>query len=144
MSARCLPGGSEQNTDEVRMGRVLRFTRPHNATTTQARYPRVSEVTAHISHVADELLGAPQSLEEGARLYRQLEGRLAKEERDLLAKFYEATIAHEEKFEHAAYLVGLLAGSGQLAENVVFLDERLSGEATRATAEDDIRGDTRR
>jgi hypothetical protein len=123
------------------MGRVLRFTRPHNATTTQARYPRVSEVTAHISHVADELLGAPQSLEEGASLYRKLEGRLAKEERELLAKFYEATIAHEEKFEHAAYLVGLLAGSGQLAENVVFLDERVSRETTPTTAGDDVLGD---
>jgi hypothetical protein len=29
------------------------------------------------------------------------------------ARLYEAVIAPEEKFEHAAYVVGLLAGSGQ-------------------------------
>jgi hypothetical protein len=128
------------------MGRVLRFTRPHNATTPQARYPRVSEVTAHISHIADELLGAPTSLEEGAKLYRQLEGRLTPEDRQLLAKFYEVTIAHEEKFEHAAYLVGLLAGSGQLPEKVMFLDERMGGEKprTEAPGHDETVGNTRR
>jgi hypothetical protein len=106
------------------MGRVLPFTRPHNATTAQARYPRFVEVTAHISHVADQLFGAEASLGEGAKLYGELEDRIAPEHRELLARFYEATIAHEEKFEHAAYLVGLLAGSGQLHEKIVFLDER--------------------
>jgi hypothetical protein len=112
-----------QDTDEVAMGRVLPFTRPHNATP-QARYPRFVEVTAHISHIADELFGADASLKDGATLYGQLEERVPPEHRELLAKFYEATIAHEEKFEHAAYLVGLLAGSGQLLDKVLFLDER--------------------
>lgn len=106
------------------MGRVLSFTRPHNAPTPQARYPRFVEVTAHITHMAEELMDAKGSLAEGALLYGQLEERLAPETRELLAKFYEATIAHEEKFEHAAYLVGLLAGSGQLFEDHAFLDER--------------------
>jgi hypothetical protein len=114
-------------TDEVGMGRVLPFTRPHNATTPQARYPRFVEVTAHISHVADQLFGAEASLGEGTILYARLEERMAPEHRGLLATFYAATIAHEEKFEHAAYLVGLLAGSGQLHEKVVFLDERHAG-----------------
>lgn len=110
------------------MGRVLLFTRPHNATTPQARYPRFAEVTARITHIADELLGAPLSLAHGAELFRQLQGRLAPSDGEQLATFYEAIIAHEEKFEHAAYLVGLLVGSGQMPDKAVFLDERLRGE----------------
>jgi hypothetical protein len=106
------------------MGRVLRFTRPHNAPTPEARYPRFTEVTAHISHLADEFFGAPRTLEEGVRIYRDLEQRLSPPEREQLARFYRAIIEHEEKFEHAAYLVGLLAGSGQLLEGSVFVDER--------------------
>jgi hypothetical protein len=126
------------------MGRVLQFTRPHNATTPQARYPRFVEVTAHIAHVADELFGTAGSLEEGAKLYGDVEQRLAEDDRELLAKLYEATIAHEEKFEHAAYLVGLMAGSGQLPEKLAFLDQRAApNEAHTRRAGELDRGNTR-
>jgi hypothetical protein len=118
-------------TDEVRMGRVLPFTRPHNASTPQARYPRFTEVAAHIDQIADEVFGTAISLEQGANLYGQVEERLAADDRELLAKLYEATLAHEEKFEHAAYLVGLMAGSGQLPKKVAFLDQRMSPEGAR-------------
>ncbi len=113
------------------MGRVLPFTRPHNASTPQARYPRFSEVTAHIAHIADEVFGTTTSLEQGANLYGEVEQRLAVEDREWLAKLYEATIAHEEKFEHAAYLVGLMAASGQLPSGVAFLDQRLEPQGAR-------------
>lgn len=106
------------------MGRVLHFTRPHNAPTPEARYPRFTEVNARISHLADEFFDAPNTLQEGVKIYRDLEGRLPPAEREQLARFYKLIISHEEKFEHAAYLVGLLAGSGQLFDTSVFLDER--------------------
>jgi hypothetical protein len=110
------------------MGRVLPFTRPHNASTPQARYPRFSEVTPHIAQIADEVFGTAISLEEGANLYGQVEEHLAAEDRELLATLYEATLAHEEKLKHAAYLVGLMAGSGQLPKRVGLLDQRLAPE----------------
>jgi len=107
------------------MGRVLPFSRPHNAPTPEARYPRFSEVTAHIAHMAEEAFGSGRSLQEGADLYGDVEQRLAPEDRERLAKLYDATVAHQKKFEHAAYLVGLMAGSGQLPEKAAFLDQRL-------------------
>jgi hypothetical protein len=113
---------------EVPMGRVLAFTRPHDAATPRARYPRFTELTAHVDHLADQVFGTASSLEQGAQLYRQLKERLAADDRELLAKVYEATLAHEGKFEHAAYLVGLLAGSGQLPGRVVFLNQRADSE----------------
>ena len=117
------------------MGRVLRFTRPHNSPAPEARYPRFAEVTAHIAHIADEVFDAPRSLEHGAKLYGELEDHIAAEQRELLAKVYEATLAHEEKFEHAAYLVGLMAGSGQLPQRVAFLDQRMAPD--RAQEDED-------
>jgi hypothetical protein len=116
-------------TGEVRMGRILAFTRPHNATTAQARYPRFTEVTAYITRLADELFAAPTSLEAGIQIYRDLQGRLAPVDRERLATIYDAIVAHEEKFEQAAYIVGLLAGSGQLLEIGPFLNEREVGSA---------------
>jgi hypothetical protein len=110
------------------MGRVLAFTRPHDAATPGARYPRFTELTAHVDHLADQVFGTASSLEQGAQLYGELERRLAADDRELLAKLYGATLAHEEKFEHAAYLVGLLAGSGQLPGRVVFVDQRVDSE----------------
>jgi hypothetical protein len=109
---------------QVRMHRILRVTRPHRATTPQARYPRFSEVAAHISHIAAELFDVQTSLAEGAQLYGDLETRLAPEDRERLARLYQFVIAHEEKFEHAAYVAGLLAGSGQWPEKVEFINER--------------------
>jgi hypothetical protein len=126
------------------MGRVLRFTRPHNAPTAQARYPRLSEVSAHIAHIADEAFGSATSLEEGAKLYGELEQRLAPEDRELLAKLYDATVAHEEKFEHAAYLVGLMAGSGQLPDRVAFLDQRMAPDGAPHDNNREFARDTRR
>lgn len=113
------------------MGRVLRFTRPHNASTAQARYPRFTEVTAHISHLADQNFEATSSLQEGKAIYHELEQRLAPADREQLKKFYDVIVKHEEKYEHAAYLVGLAAGSGQLLDTLVFTDERrASGESS--------------
>jgi hypothetical protein len=113
------------------MGRVLRFTRPHNASTPQARYPRFTEVTAHISHLADQNFEATSTLQQGRAIYRELEQRLAPADREQLKQFYDMILRHEEKFEHAAYLVGLAAGSGQLLDALVFTDERrASGESS--------------
>jgi hypothetical protein len=109
------------------MDRILSVSRPHCVTTPHARFPRFSEVAAHVAHIADELFDVPTSLAHGTKLYGELEKRLAPEDRGRLATFYEAIIAHEEKFERAAYLVGLLAGSGQFPVEVVFLDERHVG-----------------
>jgi hypothetical protein len=123
------------------MGRVLQFTRPHNSSTPQARYPRFAEVAAHVAQIADDVFGSEASLQEGRQLYRDVEKRLALEDRELLAKLYKAALAHEEKFEHAAYLVGLLAGSGELPETIAFLDERRPTETTREG--DGARAETR-
>ena len=118
------------------MGRVLAFTHPHDAAIPHARYPRFTELTAHVDHVADQVFGTASSLAEGSQLYGELKERLAADDRELLAKLYAVTLAHEGKFEHAAYLVGLLAGSGQLPGRVVFLDQRVNsaGAGERDTA----------
>ena len=110
------------------MGRLLAFTRPPDAATPEGRYPRFTELAAHVDHVADQVFGTVRSLEQGAQLYSELSERLTADDRELLAKVYGATLAHEEKFEHAAYLVGLLVGSGQLPGRVVFLDQRVASE----------------
>jgi hypothetical protein len=94
-----------------------------------------------VAQIADDVFGSEASLQEGRQLYRDVEKRLALEDRELLAKLYKATLAHEEKFEHAAYLVGLLAGSGELPETIAFLDERRPTETTREG--DGARAETR-
>ena len=77
-----------------------------------------------IDHVATDMFDTAASLEEGTRLYRELEQRIADSDRELLAHVYEAMLAHEEKFKHAAYLVGLQAGSGQLHLAVTLHNQR--------------------
>jgi hypothetical protein len=42
----------------------------------------------------------------------------------VLNRFYDAVVAHEEKFEHAAYVVGLQAGTGRLKLAAKLVSER--------------------
>ena len=78
------------------------------------RFPRYQEVDAQIDGQAAKLFDPNLSLERQRTLYARLEQRLRPEDRELLRELYEAVTSHAERYEHAAYLVGLHAGSGQL------------------------------
>jgi hypothetical protein len=39
---------------------------------------------------------------------------ISSEALEVLNRFYDTVVAHEEKFEHAAYVVGLQAATGRL------------------------------
>jgi hypothetical protein len=111
------------------MGRVVAFALPTGARRHRSRYPRYEEITGRIDQLAADLFDTASSLEDGTRLYGELETRVSPATRELLAAFYEAMLAHEEKFKHAAYLVGLQAGSGQLDLPVPLHDERATPDA---------------
>jgi len=92
------------------------------------RYPRFSEVATHIDSVAFELFDGTGTLAAGQQLYAQLREMISAEALELLDRFYETMIAYEEQFEHAAYVVGLQAGTGHLALARRLISER-HGEA---------------
>ena len=48
-------------------------------------------------------------------LYARVEQRLRPDDHPLLRELFEAITRHHERFEHAAYLVGLQAGNGTLS-----------------------------
>lgn len=93
------------------------------------RYPRFSEVATHIDRVASELFDGTCTLVEGRQLYAQLREMISSEALAVLNRFYETLIAHEEQFEHAAYVVGLQAGTGHLMLASRLISER-HGEAS--------------
>jgi hypothetical protein len=80
----------------------------------ETRYPRFGEVAAHIDSVAGKLFDATRTLMEGKRLHTELRGMISSEALEVLNRFYDTVVAHEEKFEHAAYVVGLQAATGRL------------------------------
>lgn len=79
------------------------------------RYPRFQEVASVIASHASDLFDTDTSLRTGQALYAELERRLTDEsDRTLLRQLHDALQQHHGKYEHAAYLVGMLAGMGRL------------------------------
>lgn len=87
------------------------------------RFPRFEEVGAQIDAQAGRIFDAHLSLERQRALYARVEQRLRPEDRDLLRELYEAITGHHERYEHAAYLVGLHAGAGRLSGLPGVLDD---------------------
>jgi hypothetical protein len=97
------------------VGRIIRFEPGRQPSDVPwGRFPRFEEVGAQIDAQAAKLFDSAASLERGSELYARLEARLGPQDRPLLRELYEAISSHHERFEHAAYLVGLRAGSGKL------------------------------
>jgi hypothetical protein len=97
------------------VGRIIRFEPGRqSATAPWGRFPRFDEVGAQVDAQARRLFDDAASLERSSELYARLEARLAPQDRPLLRDLYEAVTSHHECYEHAAYLVGLRAGSGKL------------------------------
>lgn len=115
------------------MADVIRFTRSEPtqpaANTQWKRFPRFDEVGAQIDLQARKLLDVAVSQARYTELYTRVEQRLRADDRPLLRELFEAISRHHERFEHAAYLVGLLAGNGTLPGLPPVLgDERGEGE----------------
>ncbi len=94
------------------------------------RYPRFEEVDGHVDAQATKLFDSEASLARNRELYARLEARLGVEDRPLLRELYTAITAHFEKFERAAYLVGLRAATGRLEGLPPFKDDRRDGPET--------------
>jgi len=94
------------------------------------RYPRFDEIGSHVDAQAAKLFDSEASLARNRELYARLEARLAPEDRPLLRDLYAAITAHGEKFERAAYLVGLRAGTGKLEGLPPLRDDRRDGPET--------------
>jgi hypothetical protein len=105
------------------MARIVAF-EPRTRREGDTRYPRFEEVAAHIDRVAGELFDATRTLMEGRRLHAELRGMISSEALELLNRFYETFVTHEEKFEHAAYVVGLQAATGRLSLATKLVSER--------------------
>jgi hypothetical protein len=97
------------------------------------RFPRFDEVGAQIDAQAGRIFDTAASLARGSELYARVEQRLRNEDRALLRELYEAITRHYERYEHAAYLVGLQAGAGKLQGLPPVLDDdRTPDEPQRA------------
>ena len=101
------------------------------------RYPRFAEVAAQIDVVANELFDATRTLMEGRRLFVELKGMISSQALEVLNRFYDTLVTHEEKYEHAAYLVGLQGATGRVNLAAALLSER-HREAS-FDAEDELR-----
>jgi hypothetical protein len=116
------------------MGDILRFEplgQPENPN--WKRFPRFDEVGAQIDVQAGRIFDTVTSLARGSELYARVEQRLRTEDRALLRELYEAITRHYERYEHAAYLVGLQAGAGKLQGLPPILDDdRTPDEPQRA------------
>jgi hypothetical protein len=108
------------------VARVIRFDPTRQAANVQwGRHPRFDEVGAQIDAQASRLFDSARSLAHSSELYARLESRLPAEDRPLLRELYEALTSHLEKYEHAAYLIGLRAGAGRLdGLPAVLVDDR--------------------
>jgi hypothetical protein len=91
------------------------------------RFPRFEEVDGHVDAQAHKLFDAEASLARNRELYARVESRLAADDRPLLRDLYAAITAHQEKFERAAYLVGLRAATGKLEGLPPLKDDRRDG-----------------
>lgn len=100
------------------MAEIIRFTRADpiqpSGHSSWRRFPRFEEVGAQIDAQAGKIFDSGVSLDRQRDLYARVEQRLRPEDRDLLRELYEAITGHHERYEHAAYLVGLYAGTGRL------------------------------
>jgi hypothetical protein len=96
------------------VARVIRFDPTLRPDVRWERFPRFEEVGAQIDAQASRLFDSERALEAKRELYARLEAKLAVDDRPLLRELYQAISSHHEHFEHAAYLVGLRAASGQL------------------------------
>jgi hypothetical protein len=93
------------------------------------RFPRFDEVGAQIDAQAGKIFDTRASLSRGSDLYARVEQKLSPSDRGLLRDLYEAITRHHERFEHAAYLVGLQAGTGKLQGLPPMLDDDRSPDA---------------
>jgi hypothetical protein len=96
------------------VARVIRFDPTLRPDVKWERFPRFEEVGAQIDAHASRLFDSDRSLEANRELYARVEARLKADDRPLLRDLYQAITSHHEHYEHAAYLVGLRAASGQL------------------------------
>jgi hypothetical protein len=97
------------------------------------RFPRFEEVGAQIDLQAARIFDTEASLRRLSELYARVEQRVRAEDRPFLRELYEAATHHHERYEHAAYLVGLQAGIGRLEGLPPVLDdERLPDDPERA------------
>jgi hypothetical protein len=87
------------------------------------RFPRFEEVGAQIDAQANRIFDTGASLDRGSTLYARVEQKLRPEDHALLRELYEAITQHHERYEHAAYLVGLHAGAGRLQGLAPILDD---------------------
>lgn len=115
------------------MADVIRFTRSEPLRPAgQAewrRFPRFDEVGAQIDAQAGKLLDVAASLSRYTELYARVEQRLRPDDRPLLRELFEAITRHHERYEHAAYLIGLQAGAGRLSGlPPVLTDDRANDE----------------
>ena len=112
------------------MARVIRFDPTFQPPDLPwGRFPRFEEVGAQIDLQVRRMVDSETALARSRELYARLEARLAPEDRPLLRELYTAVSSHHERYEHAAYLVGLRAGSGKLEGLPPLLsDQRRSDE----------------
>ncbi len=109
------------------MADVIRFAR--SAPTQPAgdnnwrRFPRFDEVGQQIDAQANKVLDVAGSQARYTDLYARVEQRLRADDRPLLRDLFEAITRHHERFEHAAYVVGLQAGNGTLPGLPPMLDD---------------------
>jgi hypothetical protein len=96
------------------VARVIRFDPTQRPDMRWERFPRFDEIGAQIDAQASRLFDNERSLEAKRELYAKVEARLNPDDRALLRELYQAICSHQEHYEHAAYLVGLRAASGQL------------------------------
>lgn len=109
------------------MADVIRFARSASvqlfANSNWRRFPRFEEVGQQIDAQANKLLDVAGSQARYTELYSRVEHRLRPDDQPLLRELFEAITRHHERFEHAAYLVGLQAGNGTLAGLPPMLDD---------------------
>ena len=114
------------------MADVIRF--PRSAPTRPAgqpewhRFPRYEEVGAQIDAQVSKLLDVATSIACYKELYARVEQRMRPDDRPLLRELFEAITGHHERYEHAAYLVGLQAGAGRLNGLPPVLEDDRSGD----------------
>jgi hypothetical protein len=114
------------------MADVIRFARSVSVqppgTSTWRRFPRFEEVGQQIDAQANKLLDVAGSQARYTELYSRVEQRLRSDDRPLLRDLFESITRHHERFEHAAYLVGLQAGNGTLSGLPPMLDDDRSDD----------------
>jgi hypothetical protein len=104
---------------------VIQFDpRFHGGDPSWERFPRFDEIDGHVDAQAARLFDAEASLARNRELFARVESRLAPEDRPLVRELYEAITSHQEKFERAAYLVGLRAATGRLEGLPPLKDDR--------------------